>query len=164
MEFEFSQTQTNLRADWIDSDAVVHVNFIHWIQLHVTKTGKTEQGTKTGNGKMKSGNKLRELKMKLLTLFQVLILPFSVLVSRSPFPILVTFNSVRLMWSGASESGLIMQLEQQDNSARASCLAFCCISFTSTARPMSTFLLNVTVLWRTWILDVELSFLFWSWI
>ena len=98
----------------------------------------------------------------------------------SPFPILERFNSVRLMWSGASESGLIRGLEQprrrwqqlrkskknyeQDDSARASCLAFCCISFTSTARPLSTFLLNVTVLWRTWILDVELSFLFWDWI
>ena len=66
MEFEFSKTQTNLRAGWIDSDAVVHMNFIHWIQLHVTKTRKNEQETSTGNGKMKSGNKLRELEMKFL--------------------------------------------------------------------------------------------------
>jgi len=31
-----------------------------------TETGEKEQGTNTGNGKMKSGNKLGELQMKLL--------------------------------------------------------------------------------------------------
>ena len=76
--------------------------------MHVTKTRKNEQGTSTGNRKMKSGNKLRELEMKFLIglgfkLGFVPIFNFSVpFRTRSPLPVPhisnIQFSSGHVKW------------------------------------------------------------------
>ena len=71
-----------------------------------TKTGKKEQATNTGNGKMKSGNKLGELEMKVLIGlgFKLGFVPFnfSVPLTRSPLPVPhisnIQFSSAHVRW------------------------------------------------------------------